>query len=88
MSAHEHTLDEAVALAVDQLQRAPLVWIEDGFFIVRDEKLPGFRYDFSCKSAGDALRWAAHLAGKTWVTTEHLVQFAEVAADHFGARRR
>jgi hypothetical protein len=75
------------ALAV-KLQRAPLVWVEDGMFIVRDEKLPGFRYDFDCESAGDGLRWVAHLAQKSWVTTEHLEQFASLAADLFKVRHR
>lgn len=79
-------MSETIDAALERLQRAPLVWIEDGYFIVRDEKLPGFRYDFACKSAGEALRWSAHLAEKMWVTKEHLEQFAILAGDHFKAK--
>lgn len=86
MSEHECSMADAIEMAKAQLQRAPLVWIEDGYFIVRDEKLPGFRYDFACKSAGEALRWTVHLSTKSWITKEHLEQFAGIAADHFKAK--
>lgn len=85
---HDHSIGEAIDAAMEQLQRAPLVWIEDGYFIVRDEKLPGFRYDFTCKDSAEALRWIVHLADKQWVTTEHLQQFATLAGEHCKARRR
>lgn len=86
MSEHEYTLGEAMDLAMERV-RHPLVWIEDGYFIVRDEKAPGFRYDFQCKSKGEALTWLAHLAEKSWITKEHLEQFALLAAEHCGGRR-
>lgn len=82
------SIGEAVKDSMDRLQRAPLVWIEDGFFIVRDEKAPGMRYDFQCKNAGEALTWVEHLAEKNWITTEHLGQFASLAIATFGVRRK
>jgi hypothetical protein len=85
---HDFTLGEAIDLAMQQAQRHPLVWIEDGVFIVRDEKAPGLRYDFECKSALDALSWAAHLAAKAWITKEHVEQFTALAHDTFKARRK
>lgn len=88
MSKHdEHTIGEAVDAALERLKRAPLVWIEDGFFIVRDERTPGMRYDFRCKGAGEALAWVEHLSEKSWITTEHLQQFASLAIAAFGVRR-
>lgn len=87
MSAHEHSAAEVMDAAMDRL-RHPLVWIEDGYFIVRDEKAPGLRYDFQCKSALDALTWVAHLAAKAWVTTEHLGQFSALAHETFKGRRK
>lgn len=66
----------------------PLVWVEDGVFIFRDERLPGFRYDFDCQDAGDAIRWAAHLSMKSWVTKEHLFQFCALAMAELGIRHR
>lgn len=88
MSKHEYTLAEAMDAAVARLQRHPLVWIEDGHFIVRDERAPGFRYDFACKSSLEALHWAADLAGKAWITKEHLEQFAALAHDTLKAKRK
>lgn len=76
--AHEHTGADAIQQAMDRL-RHPLVWFEDGFFIVRDEKAPGLRYDFRCRSAMEALTWAADLASKSWTTKEHIEQFAALA---------
>lgn len=84
---HEYTLGEAMDMAAHRL-RHPLVWIEDGLFIVRDEKLPGARYDFDCRDVGDALCWVEHLAAKSWITTEHLQQFAALAIAQFGVSRR
>lgn len=83
----EYTIGEAMDMAMERL-RHPLVWIEDGTFIVRDEKLPGARYEFDCRDRGDALCWVEHLAAKTWITTEHLHQFAALVIQHFGVRRR
>ena len=85
---HEYSAADAVNAAVDRLRRHPLVWIEDGFFIVRDERAPGFRYDFRCKNAMDALRWAADLAEKKWITTEHIEQFALLAIETFSRGRK
>ena len=51
MSAEgEYTLAEATDAALHRLQN-PLVWIEDGYFVFRDEGHPVFRYDFQCASA-------------------------------------
>lgn len=88
MSGHDHSIGDAVGAALTKAQRHPLVWIEDGFFIVRDERAPGFRYDFACKSALDALQWAAHLDEKAWITKEHVEQFARLANETFSMGRR
>lgn len=59
----------------------------DGYVFLADGG-PGWDYDISdaaCLDAGSALRWIEHLAPKTWVTVEHLEQFARLAAEHFKA---
>lgn len=86
-SRHDYSLGEAIDMAMERL-RHPLVWIEDGAFIVRDEKAPGFRYDFTCRDLADAVCWVEHLAAKTWITTEHLQQFAALALMTFKGKRR
>jgi hypothetical protein len=70
------------------LSRAPLVWVEGGFFIFRDERLPGFRYDFDCQGPADAIRWIEHLSKKTWITKEHILQFSILVMHEFGVSRR
>lgn len=51
--------------------------------VFRDPDNESFRYDFALPSAGSALRWISHMAKKTWVTKEHLEQFAALVADEF-----
>lgn len=56
----------------------------DGYFefYLDDEMV----YDFKPNDAGHALRWIEHMAPKSWITKNHLEQFARMAAAHFGAR--
>lgn len=66
--------------------KKPLVVTAADGFIFPDGG--GWDYDISfeaCRDAGSALRWVQHMAGKEWVTKEHLAEFARVAAEHFGA---
>lgn len=39
---------------------------------VFDPAHPGFRYDFWCEDAIDALTWIRQLGEKSWVTRDHL----------------
>jgi len=48
-----------------------------------DRAHSGFDYEFSVKGLDDALNWVAHLAQKSWITTEHLERFARAARNHF-----
>ena len=45
-------------------------------------------YDCDASNTGDALRWIEHIAPKTWVTKEHLEQFARLVASKFGVGHR
>lgn len=45
-------------------------------------------YDFQVQDAGHALRWAEHMAQKSWVTKQHLEQFVRLAANKLGAEYR
>lgn len=87
MSEHEYTLAEACERALRRMAEPPLVTI-DGEGWVRVKTDTAYIYDFQIHSPGDALRWIEHLAGKAWVTTNHLRQLAKLSADHFGARYR
>lgn len=40
-------------------------------------------YDFYCSGAESALLWIAQMAGKSWITTEHLGVFAALIAETF-----
>lgn len=40
-------------------------------------------YDFYCSGAESALLWIAQMAGKSWITTEHLGVFAALVAGEF-----
>lgn len=85
MSDHEHSMDEAVAAALESLRNPLVTMVEPGVFAFRDPSgvIP-WLYEFDVSSMGDALRWIEHMAPKTWVTTAHLEQFASLAATHFG----
>jgi len=45
-------------------------------------------YDLTPTDAADALRQIEHLAGKSWLTREHVEQFARLTAERFGAGYR
>ena len=61
----------------------PLVKVEERLadgrigVVLFDREMPGFKYDFYCRNADDALEWIAHLAQKNWVTKRHLEWFAQ-----------
>ncbi|WP_158985700.1 hypothetical protein [Lysobacter panacisoli] len=57
-------------------------------FVFADRVHGGFEYDFYCRSPLDALDWVRQTAGKTWVTTEHLEQFADLALSRFDPPRK
>ena len=38
-------------------------------------------YDFYCSGPESALMWIAQMAGKSWITTEHLSVFAALICD-------
>jgi hypothetical protein len=40
-------------------------------------------YDFYCSGPESALVWIAQMAGKSWITTEHLSVFAALIAEAF-----
>lgn len=40
-------------------------------------------YDFYCSGPESALMWIAQMAGKSWITTEHLSVFAGLIAEAF-----
>lgn len=40
-------------------------------------------YDFYCSGHESALTWIAQMAGKSWITTEHLGAFAALIAEAF-----
>lgn len=40
-------------------------------------------YDFYCSGPESALMWIAQMAGKSWITTEHLSVFAALIAEAF-----
>lgn len=40
-------------------------------------------YDFYCSGPESALTWIAQMAGKSWITTEHLGAFAALIAEAF-----
>jgi hypothetical protein len=79
----ELTAVEVAEATLAYLQRPPLVWIEYGYFVFRDEDHEGFRYDFRPTDALECMDWVAHMAGKSWVTTDHLEQFARLACQQF-----
>lgn len=79
----EQTIAQTMDAALARLMEPPLVWMEDGYFVFRDPKHPGFTYDFMVTDASDALGWVAHMAEKNWVTTEHLEQFARRVIGEF-----
>lgn len=72
---------------MDDLRRRrdfPAVKLVDGYF---EFYLDGeMVYDFKPADPGASLRWIEHMAGKSWVTKDHLRMFAQLAADHFGVR--
>jgi len=70
-------------LSLETLQEPELVKVTpDGYFeFFLDEEMV---YDFTPTDAGYSLRWVEHLSQKTWVTKQHLEQFARLAADRFG----
>jgi hypothetical protein len=85
MSTGTFTLAEAMTTAIEQWGRAPLVTLdEDGFFHLHHDGRDV--YDFKAEDAAQVVRWTEHLARKSWVTKEHLLQFASLAAQHFGVR--
>jgi hypothetical protein len=84
--AHDTHGRESLLAAIDALCAPPLVTFVDGYFEFHHEGRAV--YDFRVIDQGDALRWIEHVAGKTWVTKEHLEQFARLAATHFGAPYR
>lgn len=45
----------------------------------RDEPM----YDFYCSGPESALLWISQMAGKSWITTEHLSVFAALIAEAF-----
>lgn len=68
---------------IASLRRAPLVKLVDGYF---EFYLDGeMVYDFKPADAPHALRWIEHMTQKTWVTKDHVQQFAALAAGHYGA---
>jgi len=71
---------------LNQRPRLPAVVREAGAFEFYVEGR--MVYDFEALAPGDALRWIEHLAGKPWVTTQHLREFARLAAEHFGQGHR
>lgn len=83
------TLEQAFReLAVDRAL-GPLVYCDADAYVFTDRNHPGFTYeiaDYQCADAASALRWIAHMAQKTWVTTRHLEQFAHLTAERFGGR--
>lgn len=81
----EYTSGAAMDAVVARLMEPPLVWMEDGYFVFRDPKHPGFTYDFLVTDAADAMGWVAHMAEKNWVTTDHLEQFARLVTGEFKA---
>lgn len=69
---------------VARLCRPPLVKVTDGYF---EFYLDGeMVYDFEVCHPGKALRWAEIMAQKSWVTKQHMEQFARLAADAAGER--
>lgn len=69
-----------------ELRAAPLVKLANDYF---EFYLDGeMVYDFQATDAGHALRWAEHMAQKSWVTKQHLEQFVRLAAGKFGAEYR
>lgn len=45
-----------------------------------------FYYDLTVRDAMDCLHWIICLGDKTWVTKEHLEQFANLAFQSFGGQ--
>lgn len=83
------TIQSAVDEMLADLERGPLVYRDASGYVLTDRDQPGFTYDiadFQCEDAGSALRWVAHMAQKSWITTRHLEQFARLAAERFGGR--
>lgn len=75
--------DTAIAALADA-RRAPLVKVADGYF---EFYLDGeMVYDFKPDDAAHAIRWLEHMVQKTWVTKEHVRQYATLAANLYGAR--
>lgn len=78
------TSAELAAEFVESLSDAPLVTREDdGYFVFHDPNCPVFSYDFRPRDAADALEWAAHMAEKSWVTTQHLAAYCRWTSEVF-----
>jgi hypothetical protein len=75
---------ESIDEVLENMKRPPLVAVVDGYFefYLDGEKV----YDFEVCEPGRALRWAEHMAQKSWVTKRHLEDFVRLAADAAGAR--
>lgn len=85
------SIGELVPGVVADLERRrthPLVELEEGGHFIFHDYASGGTYDFKPRDAGDCLRWIAHLLGKSWVTADHIEQFSNMAARHFGVPRR
>jgi len=82
-------LAERLLADLDLARRLPLVTVDAGstpdrcFVTLYDRGHPGFTYEATVTGTGDALRWIAHVASKTWVTKEHLELVAVFALGHF-----
>lgn len=79
---------DLAAAFMANLNKPPLVKRDGAGYVFLADGGPGWDYDISdaaCLDAGSALRWIEHLAPKSWVTVEHLEQFARLAAEHFKA---
>lgn len=55
-----------------------LVKLEGEFFVFLRPEQPHFYYDFKCNGPASAIGWFMHMAEKSWVTKEHLRQFADL----------
>lgn len=83
-------MQEAVAHLAERRAR-PLVTLaerlQDGRIAVlvfdRTQQHDEPMYDFYCSGPESALMWIAQMAGKSWITTEHLSVFAALIAEAF-----
>lgn len=80
---HYDLLDLAEQV-IKTMRASPLVQLQaDGYFVFHDRKNGG-TYDFKPTDAADCLRWICHMNEKSWVTPDHIEQFALLACDRFG----